>query len=316
MRFDLLFTPELRLTYAEKCRTLRRLIDADDPLLLPLIYDAVSAQMFERAGWPVMYLSGGFLSSAALGLADVGLINQFETVTRARYVANAINSPLVVDADSGYGNVLNSLRTAHDLFQAGAAAIQVEDQILPKRSGTMGGKELVSMQEASAKLAAICKLRDEIAPGAVVIARCDAFNAPNGGIDELIRRCVAYREAGADVIFPEALRNEQDIARVLSEVGKPILYNMVAGNLIPIEQLKALGVSIALHGEALFCTMRALWDYAHALKKDPDGVEQSFREAGVGHPVGTIPAFLDFFQLQSIARLNSSLQLHKFEEET
>jgi methylisocitrate lyase len=177
--------------------------------------------MAERLGFPAVYLSGGGLS-ASLGLPDIGLITLTEVVHQAQAICQATALPLICDADTGFGSSVNVERTVRQLEAAGVAGLHLEDQELPKRCGHLSGKTLISAEEMVAKIQAAVAVRRD--PNLVIIARTDARGVQ--GLEEAIRRAKLYKQAGADVIFPEALESAEEFAVFAREVGGPLLANM------------------------------------------------------------------------------------------
>src|SRR5262245_33708451 len=170
---------------------LRQLL-TETPLLVPGCYDAMSAKVLERAGFPAVYMTGYGTSLALLGMPDAGLATMTEMHLNARYVANAVRIPVIADADNGYGNAINVIRTVREYAQTGVAAIHLEDQVIPKRCGHVAGRRVISTEEAVGKIRAADRARREVDPDFVVIARTDARGAHQGSLDDAIRRANAY----------------------------------------------------------------------------------------------------------------------------
>ena len=185
-------------------------------------YDAWSARLVEKAGFPAVYLTGYGVSASLIGMPDIGLVSMGEMAAQARYMVSAINVPVIADADNGYGNTLNVMRIVQEYEQAGIAAIQLEDQVMPKRCGHMEGKQVLPKEEMVAKVrAAVQARKGEM----VIIARTDARAVI--GFDDAIDRAQAYAEAGADVIFFEAPQSVEEMKTVAATIKKPLLANMV-----------------------------------------------------------------------------------------
>jgi len=200
-------------------RRLRALLAAPGALTVPGVFNGLSALLARRAGASAAYLSGAALS-ASMGIPDVGLINLDELVRTARQIVRITGLPLIVDADTGFGSALNVMRTVRELEDARAAAVQIEDQVDPKRCGHLDGKQVTSVERMSEKVAAARAARDDL----VVIARTDA--RATHGFDEAVARGRAYLEAGADVIFPEALETAEEFRDYAAAVDAPLLANM------------------------------------------------------------------------------------------
>ena len=199
---------------------LRELLASDEGILqIPGSHDAMAALLAKEQGFSTLYLSGAAFS-ASLGLPDLGLITLTELAMRTREITRATGLPLLVDIDTGFGSVLNVTRTVQELVDAGAAAIQMEDQELPKKCGHLNGKKLVSTEDMVQKILAARKASPDI----VIVARTDAKSVE--GMDAAIERAKAYMKAGADAIFPEALQTEEEFKRFAKEVDAPLLANM------------------------------------------------------------------------------------------
>ena len=216
---------------------LRKLLAGDALIVAPGIYDAYGARFVQQAGFDVCYMTGNGVSASLLGRPDVGLIDLTLMTQHAQRVAACIDIPLVCDADTGYGNVVNVRRTVQEFETAGVAAIHLEDQVSPKRCGHLpGARPVVELAEATAKIeAAVAARRD---PDFVIIARTDA--AAGAGLDEAIRRGKAFRQAGADVLFAEIKAGPSmidDMRRFAETVAAPCLVNVTMGS--PIETVAA-----------------------------------------------------------------------------
>ena len=190
-------------------------------VVAPFVFDGLQARCAERAGFPAVYLTG-FGAAASQGLPDLGLLGMAEMAGVAGVVAAATTLPVVADADTGYGGVLNVARTVAAYERAGVAALHVEDQVWPKRCGFFEGKEVVPIEEMAAKVRAACDARRD--PDTIVIARTDAL-APHGW-DEVERRARRYRGCGADLLFVDGIRTAADLAEYEARLGDlPLLYN-------------------------------------------------------------------------------------------
>ena len=184
--------------------TLRELLAGPEPVLAPGAYDALSARLVERAGFPAVYMTGFGASASLLGRPDVGLLSFDEMAGHARRLAQAVSVPLIADADDGYGNPLNVMRTVREYAAAGVAALHIEDQVAPKRCGHMEGKEVIDAAEMVEKVRAAVEARGD--GELLIIARTDARAVE--GLDAALERARRYREAGADALFVEAPETE------------------------------------------------------------------------------------------------------------
>ncbi|PTM57935.1 methylisocitrate lyase [Desmospora activa] len=221
----------------------RRHIQSDSILKIPGAHDGMAALIAKQVGFEALYLSGGAYS-ASRGLPDLGVIYSEEMAARARDLVRATGLPVLVDIDTGFGGVLNVARTAREMVEAKVAAVQIEDQQLPKKCGHLNGKQLIPVEEMVQKIKAI----KEVAPSLVVVARTDAKGVE--GLDAAIKRCQQYRAAGADAIFPEALQDEEEFRRVGTAVEAPLLANMTEFGRTPYytaEQFAAWGFRMVIY---------------------------------------------------------------------
>jgi len=232
-------------------RRLRQLL-AGDPFIAPGCYDAFTGLLIEQAGFACAYVSGASIAFTRLGRPDLGLTTLTEVADVVGNIRERVGLPLIVDGDNGFGNALNVKRTVRLLEKMGASAIQLEDQTLPKRCGHLDGKSLITTGEMLGKIRAAQDARTDA--DTVIVARTDAIAVD--GFDAGLERAHAYLEAGADVLFVEALRDLDQVARVGRELGArvPLLANMVEGGktpLLAIRELAALGFRIAIHPGAM-----------------------------------------------------------------
>jgi carboxyvinyl-carboxyphosphonate phosphorylmutase len=225
---------------------LRQLLAGDRPVLAPGAYDALSARLIEQAGFDCAYMTGFGTTASLLGRPDVGLLGAAEMADNVRRIVQAIDVPLIADADTGYGNAVNVVRTVQLYEQAGVAGLHLEDQVLPKRCGHMDGKHVVPAEEMVGKLLAAVDARRD--PDLVLIARTDARAME--GLDAALERAHAYRHAGADVLFVEALQSVEEIEVVARELaGTDLLFNWAEGGKtppLPYERLAELGYALVL----------------------------------------------------------------------
>jgi methylisocitrate lyase len=235
-------------------------------LQIPGVFSPLIARLAEEAGFPAVYISGAALS-ASLGLPDVGLVTLTEFVGFAGQVVRATSLPVISDADTGFGEALNVERTVREFEAAGVAAIHLEDQVLPKRCGHLSGKSLVSREAMVSKLrAAVAARRD---PAFVIIARTDAAGVT--GLEDAIERSLAYRQAGADVVFVEALQSEEEFERFARRVPGPLLANMTEFGQSPLldaARLDALGYRLILYPVTLLrAALKTSRDMLSQIKK-------------------------------------------------
>ncbi len=224
---------------------LRRMLAASELTVLPGVYDALSATLVERHGFPGAYMSGAAVSMTLGGLPDLGLLTMTEMSTQAARLAGIISGPLVADADTGFGNVLNVQRTVTEYERAGVAGLHIEDQTFPKRCGHLSGKSVIPCEEFVEKVRAAVEARTD--PDLVLIARTDALGPL--GFAEAVRRANVYLEAGADLIFIESPQTIDEVSTIPGEVGGPVMFNIVENGSTPpveLEQLAEWGYRLAI----------------------------------------------------------------------
>lgn len=250
--------------------TLRTLINAPELLIMPGIFDGFSARIVEHAGFAAGFISGGGLSETLLGYSDVGLMGFELNLAAITRLARCCTLPLLADADTGYGNAVNVYHTTRAFERAGMAGLMIEDQTWPKRCGHMQGKDVISAAEMVEKIHAACDARSDAE--FVVKARTDAF--ATHGLSEVIRRLTLYAEAGADLLFADALVSEQDIATVAQNVPKPLCVNMGFGirtrsttPLVAPQRLQEIGVAAVIYPRLLTaCALRGMQHGIAALR--------------------------------------------------
>jgi 2-methylisocitrate lyase-like PEP mutase family enzyme len=241
---------------------------------MPCCFDAWSARLVEAAGFPLTFMSGFAVAAARAALPDAGLVSYGEMLDQGREICAAVSIPVIGDADTGYGNALNAKRTVHGYARAGFACAMIEDQRWPKRCGHTQGKEVVERAEALARIRAAVAARDEGA-GILILARTDA-RAPLG-LDEALWRARAFADAGADLVFLEAPRSEDEMRRFCREARVPAMANLVEGGetpLLPPARLEELGYRIAAYPLTLLAAAtRAMQRALEALRDGAPGPE-------------------------------------------
>jgi 2-methylisocitrate lyase-like PEP mutase family enzyme len=250
--------------------TLRSLVNTKNGLVVPGAYDGISARLVERAGFPVVYMTGYGTSASRLGLPDLGFAGLAEMSDHARNMAAAVGVPLIADADTGYGNALSVRRTVQAYEAAGVAGLHIEDQVAPKRCGHLSGHQVIPRGEFAGKIRAAAEARQD--RDFLIIARTDAISAVD--FDEALRRGEAALKAGADMLFIEAPRDEAQVERVAKAFDAPLLYNYAPGGrspLLPFARLRELRYSIILLPvDTLLVGVRAIADFLGELKKRDD----------------------------------------------
>ncbi len=282
------------MTQADK---LRELLAGPDILVMPGCYDAMTARLIERAGFPVTFMGGFCVAAARAGLPDTGLISYAEMVDQGRNICSAVSIPVFGDGDTGYGNAINVKRTVRGYSQAGFACVMIEDQVAPKRCGHTRGKQVVGREEAFSRIRAAVDARDELRDDGtdiLIMARTDA-NATDG-IDEAVARAKAFQQIGADISFLEAPRSEAEMRRYCAQVPGPKMANMVEDGDSPFlapARLQEIGYKIAVYPITLILAgIRAMED---ALAKMKIGRGHPDRLAGFAHlrDIVGFPAYYD-----------------------
>ena len=235
-----------------------RILDEVDSLAFPGVFDTLSAKIAERVGFPMAFVSGYSVAATAIGEPDMGLLTQTEMVERARHICASVKIPIIVDADTGYGNPLNVCRTVEQLIAAGAAGCFLEDQVWPKKCGHMRGKQVVPRDDYLHKIRAAVETRD--GSDFFIVARTDALAVE--GIDEAVARVEAARAAGADASFIEAPESRDRLAEIGQRSPAPNVANMIEGGKTPVlpkDELAQLGFQLILYPLAgLFAAARAI----------------------------------------------------------
>lgn len=250
----------------ERRKRFRQLVEAEEILLLPGAYDALSAKLVDAAGFQGVYMTGYGQAASKLGQPDVGLMTMTEMVERAGDMVMAVDIPVVCDADTGFGNNVNVVRTIREYERLGAAAIQLEDQTMPKKCGHMLGRDVIDAQDMVMKLKAAVAARTD--PDFLIIARTDART--NYGIDEAIRRGKLYAEAGADIVFVESVESVEEMRRVNREIPARTIANMVETGRTPFltaRELQDVGYDLVVYPiSSLFVAAKSVYDMLLDLK--------------------------------------------------
>ncbi len=246
----------------------QKILDEVGSLAFPGIYDTLSAKIAEKTGFPMAFVSGYSLAASTIGEPDFGLLTQTEVVERARQICASVNIPVIVDADTGYGNPLNVYRTVKDLIAAGAAGCFLEDQVWPKRCGHMRNKKVIDREQYLQKIRAAVEARGS--NDFFIVARTDAEAVL--GLDEAIERVKAARALGADASFVEAPGSKDQLMTIGKRAPKPIVANMIEGGKTPVlpkEELAELGFQLILYPlTGLFAAAAAMRDYYQKLRDD------------------------------------------------
>ena len=251
-----------------KAELIRHALAKHGQLIMPGVYDALSAKIAARAGFEVIFITGYSLSATLLGEPDFGLLTQTEVVNAAQRICSVVEIPVIVDADTGYGNAINVIRTVQDLIRAGAGGMFLEDQIWPKRCGHMRGKQVIPLDEQLNKLRAAVEAKGQV--DFFIVARTDSRQAL--GLDEAIKRGIAFKNAGADAVFIEAPESKEEMREIAKHVNGPLVANMLERGVTPLmgpEELKELGFDLVVWPLApLYSVAKSLTDVYTTLRKD------------------------------------------------
>jgi 2,3-dimethylmalate lyase len=288
----------------EQGRGLRELIETGEMVLAPGCYDALGARLVEEAGFPAVYMTGFGSAASRLGRPDVGLMTMPEMVDNARRIVQAVQIPVIADADTGYGNPINVIRSVQEFERAGVAAIHIEDQLMPKKCGHMEGKQLIPAGEMVAKVAAAVAARRS--PEFTIVARTDARAVE--GLDRALERARRYREAGADMLFVEAPQSTGEIEAIAGALaGVPLLFNYAEGGKTPPvshQFLRDLGFSVVIFPiSTLLAATAAIRSVLSEIKAK-------------GSPIDVLPSmlgfeeFLEFIGISEIRELEQRFADH------
>ncbi len=298
-------------------KRLRELLKQGRTLVKPGAFNALSAMIIEKAGFPCCGVTGYGVSASLLGKPDVGLITLNEIVMVTRYITSAVSIPVIADADTGFGNAINVMRTVEDFIGAGAAAIHIEDQVAPKRCGHVAGKQVVPVEEMIGKLRAADRVREKLDPDFMLIARCDARGVTGGSIDDLVHRANAYLDAGADMIFPEALTSDAELERCAREIKGPLHFNRTGVSpRLDLTRLNALGIAIVSNATgSLRSATIAMHDYFEAFAKEDVEHVKRFEAQHKDHPAGNMHAYIGFSDIRKLEEefLPAAEMLAKYE---
>ena len=280
-----------------KSKSFRKLLETNESILVPGIYDALSAKIAQQVGFDAVFHTGYGTAATLLGVPDIGLVSFSEMKERVSNICNSIDIPVIADADTGYGNIINVQRTVREYERAGVAGFHIEDQVFPKKCGFMEGKAVIPMEEHVQKVKAALDARTN--PDTVIIARTDAL-APNGWEDALTR-ARAYREAGADLIFVDGIRTTEELgiySKELALKGSPCLYN---GGLVTAEDAQRMGFKIqilaGLSLAAVFKSATAAMQELNASGTTRQTVAQ-FGPPGEGETVNDILGVPEVYELE------------------
>jgi len=287
----------------KRSAVLRKAIMERRAVVVPGAYDALSAKVIEACGFEAIQVSGYGVAGSLLGRPDVGLVQMKDILDVTWNIAQAVSIPVMADVDTGGGNAVNAAWVTERLVAMDVAGMNIEDQVFPKRCGHMAGKEVIDAEEMAGKVRACADVRDRIDPDFVINARTDAAGVL--GLEEAIRRCNLYLEAGADLAFIDGIRTRADIERAVREVEGPLSVNLmdaVSGmktELVPIPELAALGVGrVSIPVASIMVAHKALMQFFTALRASPNGLL-----AGESHWLSSFEEYTDFVGLKDYKRL-------------
>jgi 2,3-dimethylmalate lyase len=250
----------------KKTALLRKLIEDEEILMIPVVHDALCARIAEQSGFKAIFTAGYANSAALLGMPDVSLLTLMEMVEAASRIADAVSIPVFADGDTGHGNISNVIRTVQQFEKAGVSGLFIEDQVHPKRCGHMAGKQVIAPREMVSKIKAALEARQD--PDFIIMARTDAVAV--NGIDDAIQRANLYRDAGADLIFVEAPESVDQMWRIIREVDAHHMVNMLPGGRTPLlnaRELQEIGYSAVAYATACTYTIanavRELFESLH-----------------------------------------------------
>lgn len=269
-------------SFEDRRTALARRIRAREFTVAPGVFDMISAKIADRAGFDALYMTGYGIAASYMGLPDAGLVSYSDMLGRAARICEAARTPLIADADTGFGGLLNVRHTVRGYEAAGVAAIQIEDQEFPKKCGHAPGRRVVPLDDMRRKIEVAVEARDS--DDFLIVARTDSRSSL--GLDEAIRRGQAFAKAGADVIFIEAPESESEFERIGREIDAPLLANMVEGGfspVLPAEILARLGFAVAIYpGTGFLATAKTLEDVYGHLKTNGSSIELGTGSFSIG----------------------------------
>jgi methylisocitrate lyase len=287
----------------KKTTVLRNAIGGRRAVVVPGCHDALSARVIEACGFEAIQISGYGLAASLLGKPDVGLVQMKDVLDFTWNIVQAVNIPVMADVDTGGGNAVNAAWITERLISMGAAGMNIEDQVFPKRCGHMAGKEVISAEEMAGKVRACVEVRNRLDQDFIINARTDAFAVH--GLDEAIRRSNLYLEMGADLAFIDGIKTKSDIQRAVERLSGPLSVNLmdaVSGmktELVPIPELAAMGVGrVSIPVASIMVAHKSLMNFFTALRVSPTGLL-----AGQTHWVSSFQEFTDAVGLNEYRQL-------------
>jgi 2-methylisocitrate lyase-like PEP mutase family enzyme len=281
---------------SKKTKALRALLERPGLIIAPGVYDALSARICEMVGFEAVSHSGYGTAAVTLGRPDIGLLDMTEMARQVGAVANAVDIPVLGDADTGFGNAVNVHRTVQEYIRAGAAGLFIEDQLMPKRCGHMRGKQVISKAEMSGKLKAALDARDEVDPDFVIMARIDAIAV--NGFEDALDRAKAAVDLGVDMIFVEAMETREQMGQVGCEIKAPLMLNLIEGGRTPLltyREAEELGFKYVVPAlTTLFAAAKGMYDVMQHVRNE--GVSNAYLDRLIGFQEFAQVVHLDRFR--------------------
>ena len=299
----------------KKTTVLRKAIMKRRAVVVPGAYDALSAKVIEQCGFKAVQISGYGIAGSLIGKPDVGLVQMKDVIDLTWNIVQAVSIPVMADVDTGGGNAVNAAWITERLIYMGAAGMNIEDQIFPKRCGHMSGKEVISSEEMAGKIRACAQVRDRIDKDFIINARTDVFAV--AGLDEAIHRCNLYLKAGADLAFIDGIKTKTDIQQAVKEIHGPLSVNLmdaISGmktELLPIPELAKMRVGrVSIPVASIMVAHKALTNFFSALKSSPGGILP-----GQTQWVSSFEEYTDFVGLKEYRSMeNEFLPKNRLEE--
>jgi 2-methylisocitrate lyase-like PEP mutase family enzyme len=271
-----------------KRQRFRALLKREELLVMPGGFSPLYARVAEAAGFESFFLAGSQMSGFLLGVPDTGILGLRDVVDHARHCAAATSLPILLDADTGFGNAVNVHWTVRECVRSGVAGLQLEDQEAPKKSGTAAGRRCIPLAEAAGKIRAAIAARDAEDPAFVICARCDSLGAESSGFEETLERCRAYAEAGADLVWANSVRTREQMAALAAATSAPLLVIWGGGDPVPtFAEYAAAGVKVALFPTiAASAGLQAAWTLLHDFRHREVAALTEWRQRIAAGPYG------------------------------
>jgi methylisocitrate lyase len=281
----------------KKSLILRKLFERPGSIIAPGAYDALSAKLVEKSGFEVVQHSGYGTSASLLARPDVGLVDFTEMCRQVKNMARSVSIPVIGDADTGYGNVINVYRTVQEYIWAGAAALFIEDQVWPKKCGHMDGKKVINEEEIISKLKAAIKARNSTDPDFMLCFRTDSLTV--NGLDDAIKRSKKAVELGVDYIFIEAIENRSQMQKIVQEINAPLMLNLIEGGrtpLVSVKEAEEMGFKLIVFSlSTLLSASKAMMTVLSKIKENTSSGKYNYKNELLG--------FEDFLKIVDIDQI-------------